>query len=53
MNTVFCCQTIPGIIKLGITYEVIKWIDHEYGHDPVVICDDGKPRLMWKGLFHD
>jgi hypothetical protein len=53
MDTVFCCQTIPGIVKLGTTYKVIEWITHKYGCDPVVACDDGQPRLIWRGLFHD
>lgn len=42
MTTVFSCTTLPGIIKLGTTYEVSR-----------IVCDDGETRVVWKGYFHD
>ena len=50
---VLCCVEVPGIIALGETYCVVEWVQHKYGLDPAIICDDGKTRVMWRGLFHD
>ena len=52
-DSLVCCVPIPNIMVLGATYQVIIWINHRFGSDPVVVCEDGKPRLMWRGMFHD
>jgi len=52
-DTIFCCVAIRTILTFGKTYKVEKWIEHEFGRDPAVVCDDGITRMMWKGLFHD
>ena len=41
------------ILTIGKTYKVLYWIQHEYGCDPVIICDQGNEVVMWSGLFHD
>jgi hypothetical protein len=38
---------------MGTVYEVIQWVEHDYGRDPAIMCDDGKVHVMWKGFFHD
>jgi hypothetical protein len=57
-ETVLSCHTIKGgttstIICLGKTYEVVEWVEHKHGRDPVIVCDDGEARLMNRCLFHD
>jgi len=53
MNDVFCCTKIAGILTFGKTYTVVKWVEHEFGSDPAILCDDGRIHVMWKGFFHD
>lgn len=53
MKKVFCCVKIPDVLTFGRVYDVLKWIKHEFGEDPAIVCDDGKVHVMWKGFFHD
>lgn len=52
-DTILCCMHITSLLTLGTNYKVERWVFHERGKDPIVVCDDGVSRLMSSAFFHD